>query len=504
MANINGIIQRDKPVDVAGDIYKVLGLAPRLIAGTNLVCYPISYAAGNAHGKINKWSKIKPVEIENGINTRISKDTLAYTAGGSNTLPDGLLTGYTGNIPAYMGRVFSEQRSVGGVTFNLFHVFGMTVPYEGQRVNPLDDFIAPLMRTLILNANAQDVNWKYQNVSGGTKAPFRVLDFEGYCDNAVCPISYQVKDVYENTRGEFSCFRNPEDYDTQIDLAELDKIFKDFKIYVSYFKKGDRTFLGMLEIGDLKDNRDTTVTVAASTLGNPTNLSGQEMEAFFFAGSKSKGIFITLPSLPDYPNPMPFRRHYGNSPNTPIKQLTWKEFGFSLDRTDPFFESFDNVNEGLYTVLFSPEGWACIRARVQNNTDSAQNIELAKLTVTSTNTNRNLGRVIYKQPISGGTMTIQNGTYLTLAKGEECYLYFQINGNLFDNEGVTKAPNAPEALKDRTKYCLSTYIEIRYSSIVELSNELEAYYSPLNDGKHFYAQPPIDKWYTRRSGNTFS
>ena len=260
----------------------------------------------------------------------------------------------------------------------------------------------------------------------------------------------------------------------------------------------------MLEIGDLKDNRDTTVTVAASALGNPTNLSGQEMEAFFFAGSKSKGIFITLPSLPDYPNPMPFRRHYGNSPDTPIKQLTWKDFGFSLDRTDPFFESFDNVNEGLYTVLFSPEGWACIRARVQNNTDSAQNIELAKLTVTSTNTNRNLGRVIYKQPISGGTMTIQNGTYLTLAKGEECYLYFQINGNLFDGEGVTKAQDAGKALENYEKHRLLTYIEIRYSSIVELSNELEAYYSPLNDGKHFYAQPPIDKWYNSRSGNTFN
>ena len=503
MANINGIIQRDKPVDVAGDIYKVLGLAPRLIAGTNLVCYPISYAAGNAHGKINQWSKIKPVEIENGIATRISKDTLAYTA--SSIGVSGLLTGYTNGIPAYMGRVFSEQRTVGGVTFNLFHVFGMTVPWANTGVNPSDSSLATTMRTLTINANAQNVNWAYQPVSGGTKAPFRVLDFEGYCHTAACPIYYQAKNVYSGQRGRFSFFRTVEDFDTQINLSDLDKIFRDFHAYVAYFHKGSGSYIpnSLLDFGLLKNDYDSTVETT-NTLSPSGSALQEDCEAFFFIGNKSKGIFCTLPSLPDSANPQTFSITTRNDPNSPVNQVDWTEWSFARDRTDPYFESFDNVGEGLYSLLFSGNGEMCVRVKIQNYSDSAQTFDRSYFRLTLGSRNLNIG--VYTSAkdtdVTGSTQTqITANGKITIASKDTLFIFFQISG-LFDGEGITKAPSANTAFNDRPKYCLTSDVELRYHSGHDgLFLPFEVFYA---DGtKRFYSQT-YQTWYNQRSSLSFS
>ena len=56
MSHANGIISA--PISLHADVYPVLGLAK---TGTY---YDVAYACGNEHGKINKWSKHKPVRYD--------------------------------------------------------------------------------------------------------------------------------------------------------------------------------------------------------------------------------------------------------------------------------------------------------------------------------------------------------------------------------------------------------------------------------------------------------
>jgi len=54
MSNVNGLISA--PVNLAGDVFKVLQAAP--VDGE----YKLGYANSNGHGKTNKWAKRKPVK----------------------------------------------------------------------------------------------------------------------------------------------------------------------------------------------------------------------------------------------------------------------------------------------------------------------------------------------------------------------------------------------------------------------------------------------------------
>lgn len=55
MSNSNGIIQA--PVDLVNDVYRVLGIGPQNGG------YSVGYACSNTHGKINMWSRMKPVHL---------------------------------------------------------------------------------------------------------------------------------------------------------------------------------------------------------------------------------------------------------------------------------------------------------------------------------------------------------------------------------------------------------------------------------------------------------
>ena len=56
MGHSNGKITA--PVGLDSDVYPTLGIGPTSDG------YELGYACANTHGKINKWSKKKPVRVE--------------------------------------------------------------------------------------------------------------------------------------------------------------------------------------------------------------------------------------------------------------------------------------------------------------------------------------------------------------------------------------------------------------------------------------------------------
>lgn len=80
-----------QPINLAADVYKVLGIAPQ-----NGV-YDIGYACSNNHGKTNKWSKYKPIHFNKiGILTNAERISANHGLTLSNaTFLDSKINGYT-------------------------------------------------------------------------------------------------------------------------------------------------------------------------------------------------------------------------------------------------------------------------------------------------------------------------------------------------------------------------------------------------------------------------
>lgn len=81
MGHSNGKITA--PVNLGGDVYPTLGI------GSTSYGYELGYACANTHGKINKWSKKKPVRYANlGLMSdeqfRAAAYGLSFTEGGNH------------------------------------------------------------------------------------------------------------------------------------------------------------------------------------------------------------------------------------------------------------------------------------------------------------------------------------------------------------------------------------------------------------------------------------
>lgn len=126
MGHSNGKITA--PVSLHADVYSVLGISK---SGT---FYDLGYACGNSHGKINPWSKYKPVNYD-GIDTS--------------------------------GKTWWKGRD-GNCGINI------------HRLNNYQDAVN--------YANGSMNGWVYSAPSGGSN-PYRLTDFVGYNHNAVAPVS---------------------------------------------------------------------------------------------------------------------------------------------------------------------------------------------------------------------------------------------------------------------------------------------------------------------------
>lgn len=131
------------------EVYSLLGVAKQ---GTY---YDVGYICSNAHGRINMWSKFKPVRL-NKIQVDEEYDLDKYSDSGWDMRNGSKSWWYGGSLeqsPVFVVPVISEWKDIG---------------VSGNQ-----------------NENAQ---WRYKSPYGGDASPYRLTDFLGYCHTAVPPI----------------------------------------------------------------------------------------------------------------------------------------------------------------------------------------------------------------------------------------------------------------------------------------------------------------------------
>ncbi len=360
MSNSYGVIKA--PVDLRRDIYSVLGLSPYQ-GGYSLV-----YAAGNTHGKINKWAKFKPVPLARIFAHLTDKVTIL------NPFTSTAMT-----ADACIGTPKSVIETVGGYQVNMFVFFGLGVPmFVGQDANPS-------YRKQYIQLMAQDpgkYNWPYIPPSGDSSEPLRQTDFNGYDHAVQAPINYYATDTYSQTPGLVSVQTMPE-AESQISMETLQSFLGAMTMTVKadIWVKGENSFYETVEIGELGSGVDTTATIGPYTVS-----SDRDMEAYIFAqGSYGGNVWTMLfPSLPGSPNPVPFTAHKSSGEPQEVIIMSmdiWSAGnGFAWTHSSAFFESFYNVGEGSYSLLCT-SSYYCIRATLTNTTDKAVTIDTGAITL---------------------------------------------------------------------------------------------------------------------------
>lgn len=369
MSNAAGVIKR--PVDFRRDIYPVPGMSP---AGGN---YALGYACTDPQRKINKWSKIKPVEIEGAVFVHLDTDTVS--------MPHPF-TGTHMSVPAWLGRMYTESVVPSGASSTdeilLAHVAGIGVPLISGTNTATDsqrEATARRVKRVADNLDAWDVNWKYVPPVP-PRFPARATDWDGYDHNARCPIYYAVSSrIYNGEHAWFQCSLIPEGQ-TAIDVTWFCKFFTGYQICVAWFR--GESFIGWLEIEPLESGRGETA-LSPDAFYTLTGANAGEYKAYFFATDGDRSIIF--PSLPDSPNPQVFTAVQGNNPRTdPFAGALRMDVyasgtGFAHSHSSTYFESFWNVGEGDY-VSMCTTGYYCLKARVFNNSSTAVKFQPSKLT----------------------------------------------------------------------------------------------------------------------------
>lgn len=361
MGNSNGVITA--PINVQTDVYKVLGISAQ---NGN---YDIGYACSNAHGKINKWSKIKPVTIDNmGIHIKTDKLNAVNPFNGNNS-----------PIPAYWG--FPSQQTV-TITIKdgsyrnigLYTVYGLGIPVV-QRITSYSTDIPKLIDALATNPS---VNWPYKPVSNKI---FRLSDFDGYDHTVGCPIAFNVRPtIYQSEKPTFFCYYTQDDVN-QVDLQELGDFFDNFSTYV-YVVGPSGSMVESIEFGLMSEGVDEAVTSQKSYTAIGT------YKAYFFAADDKKEQVLLFPTLDSYPNPMTFRVVGTLNPTDPVTNpfgfLTFDIYastsGFSYDQSRSFFESFSNVLEGDCVELYTQSSY-CLKVEFSNTSTKTITVDTSKLEV---------------------------------------------------------------------------------------------------------------------------
>lgn len=237
MANSNGKITA--PVGIDSDIAPVLGVGS----------YDLGYLCSNAHGKINKWAKYKPVR-----------------------------------------RPWMDERSEywkaddGGC--------GITLPVYTAPGTLTSGFLKDLFA---------GATWPYSPPTGGDASPFRALDFNGYNHKAIMPFSATLPDkVYLDSNNSFQVQVEQttvaSDNIALSDFAAKGISFKDMYAGIGLLKGS--TYL--LATATTKLVNDATIRVT-----NMSGYTGQWKIAVFMSsvtmtigGSMQSGVFIPLPITP--------------------------------------------------------------------------------------------------------------------------------------------------------------------------------------------------------------
>ena len=241
MGHSNGKITA--PVGLDSDVYPTLGI------GATSNGYDLGYACANTHGKINKWSKYKPVR----------QPYLDYRSDYWKA-NDGLC-GLS--VVGYM----SPGTLNSGFLKDLF----------------------------------DGVDWGYNAPTGGDSAPYRVLDFNGYNHNAIVPFGDDVpSDVYLDTSNNL-----------EIQLEQTTN--NDDNILLSYLSYQGTPFSEMYAgVGLLQNTRYLLVTSESMftdsvsiRLLNIGSYVGKWKVAFFLSSNKigvddelKQGIYIPIPVTP--------------------------------------------------------------------------------------------------------------------------------------------------------------------------------------------------------------
>ena len=235
MSNSNGKITA--PINIASDVYKVLGLSP------NKGAYGIGYACSNEHERTNIWAKHKPVRHPNiGV---LSAQQLKDTFYGLNPQSE------NNNVNAIPPKIICEP-------------------------------------------------WTYEPPRGGEKEPYRIADFDGYNHNALCPArldTYEIefdKSINDINgfaiQGQFCLYdKNNDDY-VYYGLANFER--KDVEIGLNEFpiltQDGRSLYWGLAYI----EGNTIYVANSESNMDIGANSEGSYLPAIIMMGKWQLGDII--------------------------------------------------------------------------------------------------------------------------------------------------------------------------------------------------------------------
>jgi hypothetical protein len=388
MSHYNGVISA--PVDLRRDVYPVRGSS----SGGR---YSLADVCSNIDSKTNKWSKIKPVEIEGNIFVHLDTDKVSMSHP---------FTGTYISVPAWLGRMYTETVYPGGSTIDevlLAHIAGLGVPMlSGTNIatDSQKEATAKRIKRVVDNIETWGVNWEYKPPVPPTY-PCRLTDFNGYDHYAQCPIYYTVPDkIYNGEHAWFSCSLIPEGQ-TSIDATWFSSFFPNYMICAVWFK-GDN-YLGFVEIEELSSGRGETA-LSPNAFYTLSGANAGEYRVYFFATDGDRSIIF--PSLPDSPNPQTFTAVKGNNPKDDpfagelMMDIYATGTGFAHSHTDSYFESFYNVGEGDYVSLCTT-GYYCVKAKLVNGSSRALNFDPSQLSVYWAESSGSPSVIVYQ---SNGTL----------------------------------------------------------------------------------------------------
>lgn len=375
MAHANGIITA--PINIETDIYSVLGIGPTANG------YDIGYACSNAHGKINKWSKKKPVRIA-GPDTSVRNPTWWKATEGNC----GFLFPTSGSLEVIKGK-----------------------------------------------------DWEYQPPKAGDW--YRATDFDGYFHNAEPFISHNYGSSLNINKGTigsnytFSFQVNPEEDEYQLSPSSFKNGDLLRQCYISVFI-WNSSFNLKVSAKDFFVNADTSADAISIEIPAINLVTGSFTCMFFLStykytagGPDGAGTCIPFPSSPNSPNTLSLTVSQSSALG-----INWLEMSYAQNGV---YKSITTIEPdggiGDYAWVFKSYGniWAKIELVGRSGTVGIGLADLTLRTMTFHGTEETTAGLMYDDKFN-------RISTISVNAGQKKTIYMQFNNALILKKGNASVP----------------------------------------------------------------
>ena len=363
--------------------------------------------------KRNKWSKFKPVNINQPIIANITD-----TIGIPNTP---INVGYR-TVPWYFGELSQDGASVAGTV--LYDICGIKVPV-------IQSVADSACVNIIKNYSTNGCNW--EEVPIKDDYPRRLGDFRKYDTDAESPFYIWASPKVYYGSGESATFgiSDNAESETQLSMEDISMVFDDTFERGVIITTTSGSVVGYYSSGE-------SITNGGIGANWNANLSVGTYLAYFVARSYTHEKTIPYPSTSEYPNPVSIEVVNTFNPSTnPWNNLAYDLYGqcgFAYSNTSRYFEPFYNVGENDYTTL-NTTGSFCFYIDIYANKTTYLNLGLIDFKWLWTGTSGDGGSPQHRTIINGTNYT--NSGY-TFEQGTTTRVYFQFDDIFYDSVSGTK------------------------------------------------------------------